>query len=322
MVLVGLIVFAVAAAAVAAFTLARSFVSFAAGAYRHVAVMEASGADVFALVMQSGCRPFLPFGDFLASRSFASDYVRDLDALFQERSGLSLGEAVLLSWVMAASLTVCLASWLISASLACGLACACCFVAVCVGAAKAASDRRAEKIRESVPTALRAMGVCFRAGFSLQQTLKQVCEEVEGPLGAVFASAAYTMDAGGSVEEALELMRRKSQSPELAFVCAALSIQHLIGGSLGPVLESARESVQSDIDLKRSLRVQTSQARLSARIVTVMPFLLISVFSLVSEGFLDPFFASAAGLALLCLALLMQLVGVLLVRRTLDVGVG
>lgn len=82
----------------------------------------------------------------------------------------------------------------------------------------------------------------------------------------------------------------------------------------------ARESVESEIDLARSLKVQTAQAQLSARIVTAMPFVLIALFSLMSPGFLSPFFESMAGMALLAAALVMQVAGVVLVHRMLDAG--
>ena len=49
---------------------------------------------------------------------------------------------------------------------------------------------------------------------------------------------------------------------------------------------------------------------------------LIAVFSLVSEGFLDPFFASPMGMALLAIALGMQAAGIVAVRRMLAVEVG
>ena len=50
--------------------------------------------------------------------------------------------------------------------------------------------------------------------------------------------------------------------------------------------------------------------------------MLIAVFSLVSEGFLDPFFASPMGMALLAIALGMQAAGIVAVRRMLAVEVG
>ena len=87
------------------------------------------------------------------------------------------------------------------------------------------------------------------------------------------------------------------------------------------VLEITRQSVADEIELKRTLKTQTAQAKLSAQIVTIMPFALIGVFSLLSPGFLDPFFESALGVVMLLCALGMQVLGVFLVRRLLRVEV-
>ena len=67
------------------------------------------------------------------------------------------------------------------------------------------------------------------------------------------------------------------------------------GGSMRPVLEAARETVEGELALRRALRVQTAQARLSARVVTVMPFALVAVFSLVSKGVSGSVSAKPAG---------------------------
>ena len=85
------------------------------------------------------------------------------------------------------------------------------------------------------------------------------------------------------------------------------------------VLDAARDSMKGELALRRSLRVQTAQAKLSARIVVVMPFILVAVFSLASPDFLTPFFSSVFGYALFALAVFMQVAGVVLVHRALSV---
>ena len=46
---------------------------------------------------------------------------------------------------------------------------------------------------------------------------------------------------------------------------------------------------------------------------------MVAAFSLASPDFLSPFFSSAAGYALLALAIIMQVAGIMLVRRALAV---
>lgn len=197
-----------------------------------------------------------------------------------------------------------------------------CALAVAVGYVRAASDKRCDAMRDAVPDVLRSMGTCFDAGFTLQQTLSQVASETQGSLHSVFAHAVHVLETGGSATEALASLRQGSEVLELAFVAMALDVQHQTGGSMRQVLDAARDSVEGELALRRTLKVQTAQAKLSAQVVSVMPFALVAVFSLVSDDFLSPFFASVSGWALLALALGMQAVGVGMVRHVLAVGAG
>lgn len=129
------------------------------------------------------------------------------------------------------------------------------------------------------------------------------------------------LDLGYSMNEALEHFKQVAELPELSFVAMALDVQYACGGSAAPVLRSAEESISRDLDLRRSLRVQTAQAKLSAQIVSVMPFALVFVISAVDPAFLHPFFSSAQGVVLLLLAIAMLGGGVLLVRRMLAVEI-
>ena len=194
-----------------------------------------------------------------------------------------------------------------------------CVIVVAYVLSGSARDKRLEAIRESAPGALESMSACFGAGFTLLQTFKQVGEDVPGYLGLTFERSAHVLETGGSAEEALEILRRGVHASELAFIAVALDVQHLAGGSMKQVLDAARDSMKGELALRRSLRVQTAQAKLSARIVVVMPFILVAVFSLASPDFLTPFFSSVFGYALFALAVFMQVAGVVLVHRALSV---
>jgi tight adherence protein B len=181
-------------------------------------------------------------------------------------------------------------------------------------------ERHVEEVRESIPDTLRTMSACFRSGYSLLQTFRHLAKETNGPLCLAFRRAASDLETGRTASDALKRLREESALSEFAFVTAALEIQHRTGGSMQTIIDSACDSIESELALRRSLRVQTAQARLSMRIVTIMPFVLIAVFSLVSPGFLSPFFSSAVGIAVLCVAMGMQFAGVMIVRHMLDMG--
>lgn len=195
-----------------------------------------------------------------------------------------------------------------------------CAIGVLVVVVGHSADKRQEELRDAVPEALESMSTCFGSGFTLLQTFRQVSEDAPGPLGETFAQSAHILEMGGSAERALRALREGAHASELAFVSVALDVQHQTGGAMSQVLDAATDTVKGELALRRSLRVQTAQAKLSARVVVAIPFVLIAIFTLISPDFLAPFFASPAGYALLSVALIMQAAGVLLVRRALNVG--
>lgn len=231
-------------------------------------------------------------------------------------------ERPLVTVVLAGCLFLALVAGLVMQSAAGAAAVVICAVAVAVVLVNSASDRRRDAMREAVPEVLRSLAACFGVGLTLSQTFSQVAAEIRGPLRAPFSHAAHVLDTGGTAQEALTQLKADAGVAELAFVAVALDVQHQAGGSLKQVLDAARDSVEGELALRRSLKVQTAQARLSARVVSVMPVVLIAVFSLLSSDFLAPFFASPAGYALLAVALGMQVAGVFLVRRALEMGAG
>lgn len=270
--------------------------------------------------LRNGFAWIMPAAKILLRSKRATDLVEE--ALWAVRArGYAASKESLLTFFLAVVVLAACVVGLLTRSLVCGIALAACLCALVVVWLRAAWDKRREASREAVPDALRSMGVCFQSGLSLLQTLKQVASEAKGPMKALFERSAHQMETGGSVEDALSALRGGSMVPELAFVAVALDVQHQAGGSMKQVLDAARETVEGEMELRRSLRVQTAQAKLSARVVSVMPFALIALFSLISEGFLAPFFSSPWGLALLGLAFGMQAAGIIIVRRMLAVEV-
>lgn len=278
-----------------------------------------SGGSWFAWRLRRGVPSLKPFAEALFRNDLARRYALWAQASCAQRGCASTPDA-LLSLVLAGCVGLLVVGWVLVGSPVFGVAVAGCSLVVLCAAVKSDAERREAALRDEIPDALRSLSVCFRAGLSLMQTLEQTSAEMRGPLGDLFLSAALVLKAGGAASEALALFRQRADVPELAFVAVALDVQHQSGGSLASVLDAARESVESEIDLARSLKVQTAQAQLSARIVTAMPFVLMALFSLMSPGFLSPFFESVPGMALLAVALLMQAAGVLMVHRMLDAG--
>lgn len=311
---------AIGTAYIAATLGAQAIIGLLAKKKRVDRVQQKAGSPTFARrLLQKGALPLNPLACALLEFSVAKGFFSRLAACAHSR-GFACDEQSVGTLCLAASAVIFVLGALIGGWPA---GAAVVLVALVVASAAASHDRevREDAMREALPDALRAMGTCFHAGLSIQQTFDQMRSETQGSLSDMFARASDEIRLGEPVGEVLEKFRDTERMPELAFVSVALSVQHKTGGSLQQVLDSACESLESEIDLQRSLRVQTAQARLSARVVTGVTIALVAVLSLLSKDFLAPFFSSIAGMAMLCVALVMQVSGIVCVRRMLQVEV-
>ena len=301
------------AALTCAFAAGTLIASLAIRSARTARLRGLAHADAFGAV-----RLFLPAARWMLARISMVSLLADYAVAVLSARGVDVGAEAAVSAALAAATCAGLVSGLAARSVFWGMLAAAgvAILAATVVSAMFAKDR--EALRDRTPQVLQSLGRCLAAGLTLQQTFRQVGEEVPGQVGRMFATAAHRLETGAGASEALGFLRTATDVEELRFLAVALDVQHRTGGSMRQVLESARETVLANLDLSRQLRVQTAQARLSARVVTLLPFGLLAVLQLLSPGFMDPFFSGVAGGVLLGVALLLQAAGILMVRRILK----
>ena len=279
---------------------------------------EATLGGFLAWRVRNGFRLVRPIADALLKLRKVRELSDEMVALLEQRGLASTAQStvtILLVFMVVLAAVV----WALTGSAIGAVAVAACMVCATVLVVNNARDKRREAIREAVPDAIESMSACFGTGFTLLQTFRQVAEDAKGPLSQTFARSAHVLEMGGSAEESLAELREGAHASELAFVAVALDVQHQSGGAMKQVLDAAADTVKGELALRRALRVQTAQAKLSARVVVAMPFILVAAFSLATPDFLMPFFSSVLGYGLLSLAIIMQAAGILLVRRALSV---
>ncbi|MDR2714790.1 MAG: type II secretion system F family protein [Coriobacteriales bacterium] len=220
---------------------------------------------------------------------------------------------------LAASLVLALMVFILTGQFILALAAAVIPPFVSIQRATAWHRLRQIRLREQLPDALNAIGMCFSAGYSLQQALAQIADELPDPLGTQLRLTVDDIDVGYSISEALERLEERTDCADLRFVLVALDIQHTTGGSLRKILEGATASITDSFELARSLEVQTAQARMSARVVTIMPLALFVLLSLAMPGYLATFFGSFGGFMLLVVALGLEVLGIVIIRRILGI---
>ena len=178
--------------------------------------------------------------------------------------------------------------------------------------------RRLRTFEGQLPAALNMLAGSLKAGHSFRQAVQALVEEGEPPLGTEFGRVLTEARLGRPMEAALEDMGRRIDSKELDFVLRAVVIQRQVGGSLAGLLELVAETLTQRQQFRQKVKSLTASGRLSALILTVLPFFVAVMVTLVSPGYLNPLFQTTVGVTLVVISLIMLAVGTLFLRRIVS----
>lgn len=187
-------------------------------------------------------------------------------------------------------------------------------------AARAARGRSEERrrVEEAMPEAFGALAMSLGSGRSLAQAMRFVGSHAEEPVRTEFMHVSFSIACGIPAAAALDEMLGRLSAPGLDLVALALKVSQRTGAPLAGLLEQASEMVGERIELKRRLDVKTSQARMSARMVAVMPIAMIGILALLSPDF-QAGLASAPGAASVALALTLDALAWASIRKIMEV---
>lgn len=180
----------------------------------------------------------------------------------------------------------------------------------------AASARRrlARQLAEEMPEVFRALALALSSGETLAQAIDYVGSHGRGPAAKAFARVSMRLRCGDSTREALEALSGELDAPRVGLLVTALLISQRTGSPLRGLLQTSASLAERQGELERLLEVKTAQVRLSARIVCLLPVVLVGLLSMISVDF-QKGVATPAGAACVVLALCMDALALFIVRR-------
>lgn len=189
-------------------------------------------------------------------------------------------------------------------------------VAACVtiaiwGASLRRTRHRA--LESEMPRVFRSLAASLAAGRTLPQALATLGKNRDATAEA-FGRAALAMACGFSATDALTQLARELDTPGGELLVAALLVSYRSGSPLMGLFQRAALIVEKESELERQLNVKTAQVRLSVRVVCVLPALMVGILTLISPDFRAGL-STEAGRACLALAVLLDLVAIIVVRR-------
>lgn len=180
-------------------------------------------------------------------------------------------------------------------------------------------SKRMTKLEHQLPDALDLMIRALRAGHAFSAALKMAGEEMADPIAGELATVHDEVNFGVSLEQALTHLSERVPLTDLRYFVVAVLIQRESGGNLTEILTNLSRLIRERLKLMSKVKVLSSEGRMSAWILCLMPFFLAGVMNLVNPGFMGPLWKDPIGIAIVQYMLSLMLLGVFIMRKIIKI---
>jgi tight adherence protein B len=180
---------------------------------------------------------------------------------------------------------------------------------------------RIEEFVAQLPEFARTLSNATSAGRSLLSALQLSAQELSEPAATELRLVAEQLRIGASVDDALETLKQRLPSRELAVLVSTLVIQQRTGGDVVTALRDMAETLETRKDVRREVKTIVSGAVQTGYVTGAMGLGLILLMNLVYPGMIDTLARNGIGQVALVVAGSMYSLAFLIVRRmtTIDV---
>jgi tight adherence protein B len=153
------------------------------------------------------------------------------------------------------------------------------------------------------------------------QAIDAAAQRLQPPLSQEFSRMVADVRLGASLEDALAAMGNRVGSYDLDMVITAILIQRSTGGNLSEVLDNVAETIRERDRIRGEVRVLTAQMRFAAWVLSLWPVALAGIFFLLNPDLMSNLWTEAAGIVLLVIAGVLQVLGFFTIRRIVAIEI-
>ena len=221
----------------------------------------------------------------------------DILRLKLERAGLSFGPGALAGIVIGLALVATLLLATTSplpfgAAAAAGLAIG---VVVPTLVIRSRGARRAKAFLNDLPDAIDLIVRSVRSGLPVSESLHAIARDLTGPAAIEFKRVSDQMMIGIDMEEALNRSVQRLGLTDYAFLAVSLSITRDTGGNLSETLTNLGKLLRSRQQMHLKIRAYSSEARASAMIIGLLPFIVMGILVVINPDYMMTLFIHPTG---------------------------
>ena len=183
------------------------------------------------------------------------------------------------------------------------------------------ANKTRKKMQDQFPVALDVFVRGLRAGHPIASALDLLTVEMPDPIGTQFGLVVDEVTYGAELRDALQNMAERWDLDDMRMFVVSLSVQSETGGNLAEILENLSHVIRERQSMMLKVRALSSEGRMTAAILTLLPIMTFVVLFLVNPAFFlevadDPSFIP--GFVVL---IIWYLIGVFSIRKMIDLKV-
>ncbi|HEY0321884.1 MAG TPA: type II secretion system F family protein [Pyrinomonadaceae bacterium] len=181
--------------------------------------------------------------------------------------------------------------------------------------------KRFDKFLEHLPDALELMSRALSAGHAFSEALHMVSTEMPEPIATEFRKTYEEQNLGLSLKLALENLTQRIPLLDLRLCVTAVLIQRETGGNLAEILEKVAVTIRERFRIMGDLKTLTTSSRMSAWLLCGLPIFVAIAVTGMNPEYMSILWKDQRGHKLIAAAILMQITGMLIVRKILKIKI-
>ncbi|MGZ8162564.1 MAG: type II secretion system F family protein [Methylobacter sp.] len=179
-------------------------------------------------------------------------------------------------------------------------------------------QKRMDLFEEQLPDALDMMTRALRAGYPFNEAMHYIADEMQPPISKEFGITFDEINYGRDIREAFQFLLIRVPSMNLVAATTAILIQLETGGNLAELLDKTSDILRKRFRFQRRVKTITAENRMSAWVLSLLPFVVFLAITLKSPDYVKPLFDTEMGHMLLGVGLVLQVLGAFWVRKQIN----
>jgi tight adherence protein B len=181
--------------------------------------------------------------------------------------------------------------------------------------------KRLNAFEKQFPEGLDFIARSVRAGHAFSVSLELLAEEAAEPMRSEIRTIFHELNLGADFDVSMKNLVRRVPLLDVRFFVSAVLLQRETGGNLAEILMNLAHIIRERFRVKGQVKAASAHGRLTATILSLMPFILAFGLSIVAPTYLPGMTEDPLGKKLIVAALLAQVLGFYFLRKIVNIKV-